>query len=74
MYAPHHTAPGKTQYRTDQNSGNLPTSSVPDPSINLMLGMGIVDRFFRDKCVHVCRISTIEFHMVDSAEQDKGII
>ena len=45
MYAPHHTAPGKTQYRTDENSRNLPTNSVPDPSINLMLGVGIVGIF-----------------------------
>ena len=43
--APHHTAPGKTQYRTDENSRNLPTNSVPDPSINLMLEMGIVGKF-----------------------------
>ena len=41
----HCTAPGKTQYRTDWNSRNLPTNSVPDPSISLMLGMGIVGRF-----------------------------
>ena len=41
----HRTAPGKTQYRTDKNSRNLPANSVPDPSINLMLGMGIVGKF-----------------------------
>ena len=45
MHAPHHTAPGKTQYRTDGNGRNLLTNSVPDQSINLMLGVGIVGRF-----------------------------
>ena len=36
MYAPHHTAPGKIQYRSDGKSRILPTNFVPDPSINLM--------------------------------------
>ena len=34
--APHHTAPGKIQYRTDGNSRILPTYFVPDPSINFV--------------------------------------
>ena len=41
----HRTAAGKTQYRTDGNSQNLPANSVPDPSINFNLGMVIVGRF-----------------------------
>ena len=41
MYAPHrtrphHTAPGKIQYRTDGKSRTLPTNFVPDQSINLI--------------------------------------
>ena len=30
---PHHTTPGKMQYRTDGNRRILPTYFVPDPSI-----------------------------------------
>ena len=36
MYAPHHTALGKIQYRTDGKSRILPTIFVPDPDINFM--------------------------------------
>ena len=34
--APHHTAPGKIQYRTDGKSPTLPSNFVPDQSINLI--------------------------------------
>ena len=36
MYAPHHTEPGKIQYRTDGKSRILPTNFVPDQNINLI--------------------------------------
>ena len=49
----HRTAPGKTQYRTDGNSRNLPTNSVPDLSISLILGMSIVGRFL-EIIVYMC--------------------
>ena len=33
MYEPHHTAPGKIQYRTDGKDRIIPTNFVPDPGI-----------------------------------------
>ena len=46
--APHDTAPGKIQYRTDEKSRMLPSNFVPEPSINSMwyfvfkMGMPII--------------------------------